>query len=65
MTPFAYTQLPVIAQRILAERDAGREVDPHRIAWANDILRLTERGDTEAGRRCFVEHGAQTARVAC
>lgn len=54
MTPFTASQLPEIARRILAERDAGREVDPHRIAWAEDILAWSK-GDVEAGRRQHIE----------
>lgn len=55
MTPFTASQLPIIARRILAERESGREVDPYRIAWANDILAFFDRGDAAAGKRCFVE----------
>lgn len=51
MTPFAYAQLPIIARRILAELDSGREVDPHRIAWARDVLAFHEAGDQAACRR--------------
>lgn len=58
MPEFCAAKLPVIAKRILAERDAGREVDPYRIAWANDILAFFDRGDAAAGRRVFVEAAA-------
>lgn len=55
MTPFCAQQLPAIARRVLAERDAGNEVDPHRIAWATDILAFFKSGDREAGRRVYIE----------
>ena len=32
-------QLPAIARRVIQERQDGREVDPHRIEWAEWILR--------------------------
>ncbi len=60
VTEFCAKQLPAIARRILAERDAGREVDPHRIAWATDILAWSK-GDAEAGERCFIETEEATA----
>jgi len=42
VTPWTAAQLPKIALRILAERDTGREVDPHRIAWAEEVLRIEQ-----------------------
>lgn len=62
MTPLSASQLPIIARRILAERDAGREVDPHRIAWATDILAWSK-GDEEAGLRQHIEPAPTRARV--
>lgn len=38
MTDFTEQQIPEMARRVLAERDAGRSVDPQRIAWAEDVL---------------------------
>ena len=61
MTPFTAAQLPEIARNILAERDAGREVDPHRIAWATDILAWSK-GDAKAGERCLIEAPAAKKR---
>lgn len=55
MTEFSAEQLPSIAKRIMAERDAGREADPYRIAWAKDILAFFDCGDRVAGRRVFIE----------
>ena len=55
MTEFSAQQLPIIARRVLAERDSGREVDPYRIAWASDIIAFFDRGDKEAGKRVFVD----------
>lgn len=54
MTELGAQQLPVAARRVLAERASGDEVDPYRIAWANDILAFFDRGDKEAGKRVFV-----------
>ena len=63
MTEFTADQLPVIARRILSERDAGREVDPYRIAWAKDILAFFDHGDKTAGERCFLCVGKHSAGV--
>ncbi len=38
MTDFTEQQIPEMARRVLADRDAGRSVDPQRIAWAEDVL---------------------------
>lgn len=38
MTDFTEQQIPEMARRVLAERDAGRSVDPQRIALAEDVL---------------------------
>lgn len=38
MTDFTEQQIPEIARRVLAERDSGRQVDPERIKWAEDVL---------------------------
>lgn len=38
MSEFTDQQIPIIARRVLAERDAGRQVDPERIKWAEGAL---------------------------
>jgi len=44
-------QLPIIARRILAEQKGGLHIDPHRLRWAEDVLRWFEQRDEAAGRR--------------
>lgn len=38
MSEFTDQQIPIMARRVLAERDAGRQVDPERIKWAEGAL---------------------------
>lgn len=51
MSDFCASQLPEIARRILAEKDTGRPVDPHRIQWARDILSYFNTRDAAAVER--------------
>lgn len=62
MRDWTTTQLPIIARRVLAERDSGREVDPYRIAWANDVLRYFDTRDAAiAARLGLVVHTTELA----
>ena len=62
MSDWTTDQLPIIARRVLAERDAGRAVDPYRIAWANDVLRYVDTMDAAiAARLWLVVHTTELA----
>ena len=61
MTDFTAAQLPAIARRILAEKETGRPVDPHRLQWARDILAWHEARDAAQPEPIAQRQGERTA----
>jgi len=54
--PWTADQLPVIARRVLEQAEtaklAGMSVDPHRVAWAESVLRTEAARPDDQCTRC-------------
>jgi hypothetical protein len=51
MSMWALKQLPVIAQRVLAQEQARENPDPHRVEWARSILAIEAAKQNAAAAR--------------
>ncbi len=47
MNQFCAEQILEMARRVLAEEESGRVVDPSRLAWAREVLRITSEPKAE------------------